>query len=519
MSAAPDSDTRLNAVVSARAGVAVLVRPSGLSSIHVDRIGDVVPRSLSEVRLLLGDARDLQFIEDVEIDAVRKHLAEAHQADSALHLALILLDATSSPDLRQDAARVLDGLLVSPAVLEQLEAVLFARPLPADMETLQALALTRSPQLSHTGTLLQRLSELQDVISLVWTAWDAVPSALLGTSRDKQYFTATLVRAGIFRQIVEACAGHAPLDAAFARVLRPSATRKVEGAEPALRKWQALLVRLLAAPERDEPSLARWDEQVRRVAALGRAAWPELSLRLDDLSSYLRDRFDDDQPIPEQVIPDLYLACACVLAVPGAVETFSSTMLSTLSQRVSSIDGSPGFLAIVRERLLETLFVSKPEAPAKIASYSGRGSLVGWVAVAATRVALQHSRHRRVPSDAHDDQRFLMERLVGEREGQLAPFRAAFVEALEQALRDLPASERVLLRMALSKNMSIRRIASMHNVDVSTIVRRIERSKRAVIEAARAAVARSLRVPEDDLFKAALDSDVSLSRLLGSDSF
>jgi RNA polymerase sigma-70 factor, ECF subfamily len=521
MSEAPSSASRLNAVVSARAGVAILVQPDGLSSIHVDSIDDVVPRSLSDVRLLLGDARDLQFMEGVEIAAVRTYLAESQQRDSALHLVLILLDATSSADVRQDAARVLDELLVSPAAAEYLESVLYAHPLPADTGVVEALAIAGSLQLSHAGPLLQRLTELQDEITSVWTAWDAVPSAILGTSRDKRNFTATLVRAGVFRQIVEARSANASLDVTFADALRLSAPGRVEGAEPALRKWQALLARLPArTPAKDEPGDSRWGEQVRHVATLGRAAWPKLSLSLEDLSRYLRDRFEDDRPIPEQLIPDLYLACACVLAVPGAVETFSSAMLSTLPQRVASIGGSPDFLAMVRERLLETLFVSKPEAPAKIASYSGRGPLAGWVAVAATRVALQLARRRGVPSDAHDDRRFMMERLVGERGGELAPVRAAFAEALEQAIRDdLSASERLLLRLALVKNVSVRRIASIHNVDESVIVRRIERCKRALVEGARARLAKSLRVPEEDLFGSALDSDVSLSRLLGSDSF
>lgn len=133
----------MHAVISGRAGVAIVVEGDRLSSISACEPHVSVPRRADEVPLLLGEAQDLRFLEDISVDEVRRHLEEDTSAEESLHLALILLDTDHTNDLREKAADVLDKLLASDVVAERLERVLWARPMLPEMDRQGALAIAR----------------------------------------------------------------------------------------------------------------------------------------------------------------------------------------------------------------------------------------------------------------------------------------------------------------------------------------------------------------------------------------
>src|SRR5262245_3967872 len=103
----------MNAVISGRAGVAILVEKDRFFSLDVNEPDRKVPRRPEEVRFLLGEGRDLRFFEDIAIEEVKRRLEEETSADEALHLALILLDGEHEADLREETAAVLETLLKS----------------------------------------------------------------------------------------------------------------------------------------------------------------------------------------------------------------------------------------------------------------------------------------------------------------------------------------------------------------------------------------------------------------------
>lgn len=99
---------------------------------HAHSLEEVVRRRSRDVPYLLGDAQDLQFIEDVGIEDVSSRLALATSQMDALHLALILLDSELEVDTRRTAAEELEEELEKPDVARFVEGVLYAHPLPRE---------------------------------------------------------------------------------------------------------------------------------------------------------------------------------------------------------------------------------------------------------------------------------------------------------------------------------------------------------------------------------------------------
>jgi len=224
----------MNAVVSGHSGVAMLIEGDACSSIHFGQ-EEVQPRRPSDFRLLFNGARDLQFLEDVELEEVRKRLDQESTRIDVLHLALILLDRELSDDTRRTAAEELEELLADDANLQWLESVLYARPLPRSGDLVGA----RSACTGHTRrtrAMLGRLQLLQAVIAEVHSAWERIPTHLFGTDDDRQHVLSVVVKEGLFRDLVALRADGRPVDDLIAQKTSLGA---LADARQALREWGA----------------------------------------------------------------------------------------------------------------------------------------------------------------------------------------------------------------------------------------------------------------------------------------
>jgi len=192
---------KVNAIVSGQSGVALLAHAEGLASLHAGHGTEVVRRSLSEARFLLGDALDLQVLEGVELEEVSRQLDLATAQMEALHVALLLLDGSLSADTRQTAAEELQELMEDQAVTVFVENVLFAHPLPADADLPGAFAAC-SQETEQTQSFLQRLTSLQDQITEVHLAWKRIPTSVFGTEEARGNLHPVAVREGLFRDLV-----------------------------------------------------------------------------------------------------------------------------------------------------------------------------------------------------------------------------------------------------------------------------------------------------------------------------
>lgn len=244
--------------------------------------------------------------------------------------------------------------------------------------------------------------------------------------------------------------------------------------------------------------------------------WPGVHVDETLFARYLAERplEDDEQALRT---PDLYIACACVHAVPGAFEAFERRYLTGLGGSLRGIDSSPSFVDEVRQHVRERLFTTP-----KLASYTGRGALEAWVAVVAQRVALTLKRRERPAAPLHEEA--VAHGLTELDDPEVAFFKAryrdAFQDALRAAMEQLEPRERVLLRLSLVSGASHERIAGMYGVNQSTITRWMSRARTHIWKEVRQRLSAQLRIAsgEVDSLIRVLRSDIhiSMSRVLGT---
>ena len=240
-----------------------------------------------------------------------------------------------------------------------------------------------------------------------------------------------------------------------------------------------------------------------------RSSWPSIELDRAVFENYLRERMRPEGDDPHALhLGDLYLACACIQGVNGALEAFERRYLAALGPAVRSIDSSPAFFDEVTQLLREKLFVRT-----KMSSYSGRGSLESWVSVAVHRLGLSLKRRQRRHSELSDE---ALTRLMPE-DPELAYLRARyrdeFQAALTAAVVGLSERQQIVLRLTLVKGVSHARIAAIYGVNQSTVTRWATAARQHVWEEMRRQLTERLSIApaEVDSLIRFMKSDIQLS--------
>src|SRR5688500_5432831 len=124
----------------------------------------------------------------------------------------------------------------------------------------------------------------------------------------------------------------------------------------------------------------------------GQGKWPTLSVRFEAFAQHCHGILKLDEPLPSEPA-DLYLACACAEAQPEALRLFECEGLQVAQAAIRRIRADDEFVRDALQELWTKLLVGEN---ARVRSYSGRGPLLAWLRVAATRVALDRRRaHKR----------------------------------------------------------------------------------------------------------------------------
>jgi RNA polymerase sigma-70 factor (ECF subfamily) len=268
-------------------------------------------------------------------------------------------------------------------------------------------------------------------------------------------------------------------------------------------------------------ALSAVPEATRQRFEAGRAAWPGLSLDFDVFRRYLERHTPEGAP-PSDHAADMYLACSCAYGVEGAVEAFESTFASDIARAVASIDPSQAFvedtLQVTRERLL----VRRGEEPCKMVEYAGRASLRSWLCAVAVRSAITLRRrkceHGHTSFAKEDDRRLAQG--GPEFEYLRGRYKWVFEDAVRIAVEQLPAKQRLLLRLNLVDRMSIDKLGAVYKVGRSTAARWLAGARRALLENARRELHTKLRLTSTELDGLAADMrsqlDISIHHLLAS---
>ncbi len=247
-----------------------------------------------------------------------------------------------------------------------------------------------------------------------------------------------------------------------------------------------------------------------------REAWPGIDVGQKEFAAYVLERrvasgAANDDPASEGTGPvapltlhgsDLYLACACVLRDPAALAAFEKKYFPEIDAAVKRIGGlsTEDVVQILRAKL----FVAEEGARPKIAEYSGRGALRGWVRITTTRTALNAIKSggqgaREVPFEdsaltflvgsGDDPELTYLKRHYSDE------FRTSFGEAF----RGLESRDRTLLRYAFGEGLPVDGIGAIYGVHRATAARWVAKAHSTLNTRVRKEMVERLRVSEQEL--------------------
>lgn len=222
-----------------------------------------------------------------------------------------------------------------------------------------------------------------------------------------------------------------------------------------------------------------WDGEVARLWAIGKDAWPALELSLIEFGGFVSAE-RSHQPMPDELVADLYLAAACAQDVPGALQAFRTRMFPAVAQATKTYDPSVPFAEEVFQRVSEAMFVGGPDGQPKIFHYEGDGPLARFIGTAARRIALRMA----TTSSRFKGEEALVDHLsrmhTQETTFLKQQHRDLFNRALAIAVRQLSDRQRLILRLNLTERVSTTRIAAMYKVNQSTISRWVKEAARTI---------------------------------------
>lgn len=227
---------------------------------------------------------------------------------------------------------------------------------------------------------------------------------------------------------------------------------------------------MLAPPPDPRPDAARalWEQ--------GRAAWPGLDLPFEHFFVWLLPRLEPGRDPARLVAPDLFLACACLLGVPGAADSFVARYQEANVRQARQVAGDTDAAELVQEAAVRLLVPGPDGSPPRLAQYSGRGPLSAWLRMTLLRRALNLRRDQRPSADLGD-----LPDLVSAHDVELSAVRRRYGhqmrEIFAEAAAATPADERMLLRMHYALGSTLDELALVFRTSRSSVHRRIEAAR------------------------------------------
>ncbi len=223
-----------------------------------------------------------------------------------------------------------------------------------------------------------------------------------------------------------------------------------------------------------------------------------------------------DEELARLDAADLYLACACAYGVRDAIAVLEHEHFSRIREFAASVTTSPDFIKELTQQLRARLLVADDDRPARILSYSGRGSLGGWVRVSAVRLARDIGRSERAREAAHEKLE------VSVLDPELAYLKRAYgtavSAAIEGALAALEGEARGLLKMHYVDGLTIEQVGIAYGKSRATSARMLAAARMTLLQGIRERLVGTVGVREDeaDSLLAFVRSqlDVSLARAL-----
>ncbi|MBW2731616.1 MAG: sigma-70 family RNA polymerase sigma factor [Deltaproteobacteria bacterium] len=257
--------------------------------------------------------------------------------------------------------------------------------------------------------------------------------------------------------------------------------------------------------------LTSLEEHLKAALAKAEAAWKGVELAPEAFVVHLATHLCRSSPTEESLeqrvsrlarlhSDDLYLACACGQGDKAALAVFQERFQPEIEQALHQLRLDDDTRQEAVQQALERVLVANESRPARIASYSGRGSLAGWLRVTAVHLALNGMRANKrapesldesvseLPDGSHDPELALLKELYS------GEFRFAF----KGAWAELDARERALLSFSYLDQLTIDEIAPIYQVHRATVARWLVRARAALLESTRAQLVDRLGLSQSD---------------------
>ena len=238
------------------------------------------------------------------------------------------------------------------------------------------------------------------------------------------------------------------------------------------------------------------------VVAGGKLAWPAVKFDEAQLAEFVGTRIEGtDLAAALAAAPagDLAIAAACTAQEPTAHAAFDA-VLTEVNAAGASTRAGKDLIEEVKQLLRVQLLVVRDGKPPGIAGYKGKGPLRGWVRITATRELIRHlkKQQRDVPIE-----RSLEDALGTASDPMLSQlkseYRTEFATALREAIEQLSAEDRTLLRQSIVDQLSIDAIGAAFGVHRATAARWLQRARAALVSTTRNILSQRLKLPVEEI--------------------
>jgi RNA polymerase sigma-70 factor (ECF subfamily) len=219
-------------------------------------------------------------------------------------------------------------------------------------------------------------------------------------------------------------------------------------------------------------------------------------------------------------IEDLHLAFSCSVGDPRAMARLEKLYFDEIAVAHRKYGSADRQLDDLKQMIRVKLFVADDSGRPRIGTFSGRGSLRGWLRVLIARSVIEIAR-RRTYEVALDDDRMLD--IPDQAESvELArtrkTYRDAMKVAFDEAVEELSIRQRNMLRYAFADRLSIDKIGAIYGVHRSTASRWVEDARAALASRLRQGLMAKLDLEDAELasvLRLALSRiDLTISRYL-----
>jgi RNA polymerase sigma-70 factor, ECF subfamily len=275
----------------------------------------------------------------------------------------------------------------------------------------------------------------------------------------------------------------------------------------------------IAQSLKNDPQL---DSVLAELTESARLAWPEVDLPASIFLAHWASRIevpvDSALELNAYDTESLYLVTGCLQSNAAALEAFEARYLAPLKRILQSMRLSVDEVQDVSQELRVLLLVSTDDKPGKLATYSGRGGLAGWLRVSAVRLGVRRTQKRVSIEESHalevaleqdtDVETAYLKRLYG----------TFFRGALSNALKALSDDDKTLLAQHYIDNVTLEHLAAAHRVHRSTVIRWLARAKERLVADTEQALKAHANLDTAEcrsvMRRVRADLDVSVARLL-----